>query len=83
MVQIAREKKLKLVFWLIDYKNDNLYSVVDQTYFFDMPEFVPASWMSNYMVDTAEDNRHPGIESNKNIANTLIKYIETVYKNTL
>ena len=52
---------------------------MDQTYFYDMPEFVPASWMQNYMSDHAIDNLHPGIESNKFIANTLVKYIETVY----
>jgi hypothetical protein len=31
-------------------------------------------------VDAAEDKIHPGIESNKNIAKTLIKYIETIYE---
>lgn len=80
IVKIAREQKLKLVFWLIDYKNENIYSKVDQLYFYDMPEFVPASWLENYMVDSAEDNLHPGVESNKILANTLIKYIETIYE---
>jgi hypothetical protein len=80
IVKIAREQKLKLVFWLIDYKNENIYSKVDQLYFYNMPEFVPASWLENYMVDSAEDNLHPGVESNKILANTLIKYIETIYE---
>jgi hypothetical protein len=80
MVKLARAQQIKLVFWLIDYKNENNYSNLQQTYFYEMIEFVPASWMAGYMVDRAEDKIHPGIESNKNIANTLIKYITTVYE---
>jgi hypothetical protein len=80
IITIARLQKLKLVFWLIDYKHEDKYSKLDQTYFYDLPEFVPYSWMANYLVDFAEDNVHPGIESNKNIANTLINYIETIYE---
>lgn len=79
-VKIARQQQLKLVFWLIDYKNENMYSAIDQTYFYNMPEFVPASWLENYIVDSAEDKQHPGIQSNKIIADTLIKYIETIYE---
>jgi len=79
MVAVARARQLKLVFWLIDYKNELVYSKIDQTYFYNMPEFVPASWMQNYNMDCATDNLHPGIESNKFIANTLVKYIETIY----
>jgi hypothetical protein len=80
IITIARLQKLKLVFWLLDYKNESKYSKLDQTYFYNLPEFVPYSWMSDYIVDVAEDNMHPGIESNKIIANTLINYIETVYE---
>jgi hypothetical protein len=80
IVTIARAQKLKLVFWLIDYKHNKKYSKLDQLYFYNMPEFVPASWMADFIVDTAEDKSHPGIESNKNIAKTLIKYIETIYE---
>jgi hypothetical protein len=80
MITIARLQKLKLVFWLIDYKHEDRYSKLDQTYFYDLIEFVPYSWMSDYMVDGAEDNLHPGIESNKNIARALINYIETIYE---
>jgi hypothetical protein len=79
MVAVARAKKLKMVFWLINYKDDLIYSKIDQQYFYDMPEFVPASWMQNYLIDKANDGCHPGIESNKFIANTLVKYIETIY----
>jgi hypothetical protein len=80
IVTIARAQKLKLVFWLVNYKHNKVYSKLDQLYFYDMPEFVPASWMADFFVDAAEDKVHPGIESNKNIANTLIKYIETIYE---
>jgi len=80
MISIARAKKIKLIFWLINYKDEMIYSKLDQTYFYDMSEFVPASWMENYMLDLGTDNIHPGILSNRFIADTLIKYIETVYK---
>ena len=80
IITVARAQKLKLVFWLADYKHNQQYSKLDQLYFYDMPEFVPASWMENYMIDVAEDNRHPGIKSNKNISDTLIKYIESIYE---
>ena len=82
IVMVARAQKLKLVFWLIDYKHNEKYSKLDQLYFYDMPEFVPASWMENFIVDVAEDKVHPGIESNKYIAKTLINYIETIYEIT-
>jgi hypothetical protein len=80
IITIARLQKLKLVFWLLDYKNENTYSKLDQTYFYNFPEFVPYSWISDYIIDVAEDNMHPGIESNRILANTLINYIETVYE---
>jgi hypothetical protein len=80
IVTVARAQQLKLVFWLIDYKNKNIYSKADQEYFYNMPEFVPASWLENYIVDVAEDKEHPGIESNKIIANNLVKYIEAAYE---
>lgn len=80
IVKIARTEKLRLIFWLADYKNDQIYSLLDQTYFYDMIEFVPESWLADYIVDSAEDHIHPGIESNKNISKVLIKYIETIYE---
>ena len=80
MISIARAKNIKLVFWLMNYKDKMIYSRLDQTYFYHMPEFVPASWMENYILDSGTDNLHPGIQSNKFIADTLIKYIENIYK---
>lgn len=79
MVTIARAKKLKMVFWLIHYNDEEIYSKADQRYFYHMPEFVPASLMQNYMMDVTNDGSHPGVKSNKFIADMLIKYIETVY----
>lgn len=78
MVQIARSKKLKMVFWLWNYKGE--LTKHDQTYFYTMPEFVPASLLENFAVDSAEDNLHFGIESNRNIATTLIEYIKKIYE---
>ena len=80
MISIARAKNIKLVFWLINYKDEMIYSKLDQTYFYNMPEFVPASCVENYILDSGTDNIHPGIQSNKFIADTLIEYIENVYK---
>ena len=80
IIKIAQAQKLKLVFWLVDYKDEDTYSKLQQTYFYDMLEFMPASWIENYYIDTAEDDLHPGIKSNCNIANALIKYIETIYE---
>ena len=79
MIDIARAKKLKMIFWLAEYKNPEIYSKADQRYFYHMPEFVPASWIQNYFMDRATDNSHPGVQSNKLIADTLVKYIKTVY----
>jgi hypothetical protein len=80
LIAMSEERIGYLKKQLQDYKNENMYSKVDQTYFYSMPEFVPASWLENYIVDVAEDNQHPGIESNKIVANTLIKYIEAIYE---
>lgn len=76
IVSIARLKKIKLIIWAID----RYYSLEQLSYFYNIKEFMPASWIFDYQVDLAEDNAHPGIESNRNIANTLIKYIENVYE---
>jgi hypothetical protein len=76
IVTIARLKKIKLIFWTVN----QVYTSEQLAYFYNLKEFVPESWVSGFQVDLAEDNMHPGIESNKNIANTLIRYIETVYE---
>jgi hypothetical protein len=80
VIKIAREKKLKFLFWLINYKNPEIYSQVDQMYFYNYPEFVPASIMGNYLVDFGTDNLHPGTESNKIIANVIIDYLDKIYE---
>lgn len=80
MIQVAEAKQLKFVFWLIDYKDETIYSQEDQQYFYHMKSFVPASSMANYMVDAGTDQLHPGVLSNQNIASNLIKYIEKIYE---
>ena len=80
MVTIARSKKLKLVFWLMHYNMDDLYSALDQQYFEVMPEFIPSTAMGNYLVDGAPKSpAHPGPESHKNIAQAVITHIEQLY----
>lgn len=79
MNRIAEQNRLRMALWLIDYKNPDLYSSYDQTYFYHMKSFVPASLMQNYMIDFAEDNLHPGIRSNQIIADVLHKFILEVY----
>jgi hypothetical protein len=81
LIKIARAKKLKMVFWLLDYKHPDRYSQEDQMYFYEFPEFIPAYYIENYIVDSAEDNRHPGIESNRLIAHAVIQHIERTYSN--
>jgi hypothetical protein len=80
VITIAREKKLKFLFWLNDYKNLEIYSLEDQMYFYAYPEFVPKSLMENYLVDFGTDNLHPGIESNKIIADVITNYIKQIYE---
>jgi hypothetical protein len=79
MNQIANQNNLRMALWIMDYKNPDLYSTGDQTYFYHMKSFVPASLMQNYIVDLAEDNVHPGIRSNRIIADVLHKFISEVY----
>ena len=78
---IAIEKKLKLAIWLDNYKKEyeGHYTPEQQRYFYNFRSYVPAYLMKNYLVDVASDNLHPGIESNKNIANTLIYFINKTY----
>jgi hypothetical protein len=80
MVQVAEAKQLKLVFWLINYKDNTVYSQQDQQYFYHMKQFVPASVMADYLVDFGEDKSHPGILSNQFVAKQLIDYIKKTYE---
>jgi len=80
MVQVAEAKQLKFVFWLINYKDETVYSQEDQQYFYHMKQFVPVSVMADYIVDFGEDRLHPGVLSNQRVADNLIKYIEKTYE---
>jgi lysophospholipase L1-like esterase len=82
MIKFAREKKLKFVFWLVDYKEiRNAYSKEDQMCFYEYPEYIPFYAMHDYTVDLAPDNGHPGVKSNQNIAKAVIDHIERIYPN--
>jgi len=78
-VKLAREKKLKFIFWLIDYKTDKAFSKKEQLCFFEYPEFVPARLMQNFLVDFGTDGLHPGPESQKLIANGIIDHMNKLY----
>jgi hypothetical protein len=81
VIKLAREKNLRLIFWLIDYKDKNLYSKECQMYFYEFKEFIPAYAIENFIVDLAEDKVHPGIESNRILATAIIQHIERTYPN--
>jgi hypothetical protein len=80
MIKFAREKKLKLVFLLDDYKQGSI-STVDQLYFYEFPEYIPPTQLQDDIyTDVGTDNLHPGILSNKAIATHIINHMETLYK---
>jgi len=80
IIKLAREKNLRLIFWLVNYKNEQLYSRERQMYFYEFKEFIPAYTIENYIVDSAEDNVHPGIESNKILYEAIVQHIERIYQ---
>lgn len=80
MVKFAREKKLKFVFFLDDYKQGSI-SDRDQQYFYEFPEYLSPTNLKNEMFqDYGTDNKHPGIKSNKAISDHIIKHMENLYK---
>ena len=79
-IKLARSKKLKFVFWLMDYKNKELFSKKDQLYFYEYPEFIPACLIQDYMIDLGTDNLHPGPESQKLIADAIIDHMNRIYQ---
>lgn len=79
MIKYSRLAKLKLVFFLDNYKNAQSISFEDQMYFYDMPEYVPRLFLQDSFIDVANDNMHPGKKSNKIMADILIEHIERIY----
>lgn len=80
MVKFAREKKLKFVFFLDDYKQ-GFISTLDQQYFYEFPEYLSSTDLKNEIFqDYGIDNLHPGINSNKAIAKHIIKHMENLYQ---
>ena len=81
IVKMSRSLNLKFAFWLGDYKKEfGTFCQKDIMYFYEYPEFVPGYKIQNYMVDLAEDNIHPGIKSNKIIADAVISHVEKLYQ---
>lgn len=78
-LRYSRREGLKVVFWLIDYKNEP-YTTQDQMYYYNMPEFVPPTLIHNYMIDAARDGIHPGIESQKVIADAILTHYRRIYE---
>jgi hypothetical protein len=81
IIKISRLLKLKFVFFFDNYKDLKSIDLVDQSYFYEMPEFIPYHIMSDkFYLDVGEvDQTHPGVKSNKAAAEAIIKYIEQIY----
>lgn len=73
-VTIAREKKLRFVFWLAD-----SISMEEYMYFYNYPELVSPIELEHFLVDKGTDNAHPGPDSNKILADVIIKHINRLY----
>jgi len=80
VVKLCRSIGCRFVFWVIDYKSDSTFSFTDLLYFYHFPEFIPAYALQDYMVDSGTDGIHPGPNSNKIIAKSVIDQIERLYK---
>lgn len=80
VVRLCRALDLRLVIWLIDYKERSTFSLEDQMYFYRYPEFISSAMLQDYMVDVGDDNLHPGIMSNQIIAQAVVSHMERLYK---
>jgi hypothetical protein len=78
MIQLARLQKIKLVFWIDNYKLDKEFEQ-EQLLFYEFPEVVSKTQLADYYVDHAEDGEHAGIESNQFLAKKIIQHIERLY----
>lgn len=80
VVRLCRSVGAKFVFWPIDYKENSTFSSVDLMNFYHFPEFIPAYRLQDYIVDIGTDGIHPGAESNKIIAQSVVDHIERLYQ---
>ena len=78
MVRLARSKKLRLIMYLNGYKIDQIYQI-EQLYLYEFKEVVPKTLLQNFLVDTGNDNLHPGVASHDILATTMIEYMENIY----
>jgi hypothetical protein len=79
MIKLARLQKLKLVLWFDDYKIDSEFNQ-EQLCFYEFPELISKVQLADYLVDFAEDNMHPGIQSNQYLACRIIQHMERLYQ---
>ena len=78
VVNIARAKKLKLVIFLKDYKQD-WYGTNELMYLSNFKEFIHTKELEDCLVDFGSDNLHPGVETNKIYAQEILKHLEILY----
>tara|TARA_R110000803_G_scaffold54879_1_gene111750 strand:- start:50 stop:988 length:939 start_codon:yes stop_codon:yes gene_type:complete len=78
VVNIARAKKLKLVIFLKDYKQD-WYETNELMYLSNFKEFTHTKELEDCLVDFGSDNLHPGVETNKIYAQEILKHLEILY----
>jgi len=80
VVKLCRSVGARFVFWPIDYKEHSTFSFTDLLYFYHFPEFIPAYQLHDFIVDFGTDGIHPGVESNKIVAESVIAHIERLYR---
>lgn len=78
MIMLARANKVKMVFWLDNYKDEQGYSFENQMYFYRYPEFIPRLILQEYMVDFGNDGLHPGPRSNKILAQAILDQLNVL-----
>ena len=78
VVKIARTKKLKLIIFLKDYKQD-FYETAELMYLANFKEFIHTKEIEDCLVDSGSDNLHPGANTNKIYAQEILKHLELLY----
>lgn len=79
IIKISRLQKLKLVIWIDNYKLDQEFQQ-EMLCFYEYPEIISKAHLSEYLVDFAEDNKHPGIKSNQILSDIIVQYLDKLYK---
>lgn len=79
MIRLARLQGLRLILWFDNYKMDTEFDQ-EQLCFYEYPELISKLQLADYIMDHAEDNMHPGIQSNQYLANQIIQHLERLYR---